>query len=68
MLSTLGCGSGITGSAEGKDIHLQRGCAKIVERVFEDVNDDGSVDRVKQVSTQVSVTILENDGTFTVLE
>ena len=53
---------------EGKDIHLQRGCAKIVERVFDDVNDDGSVDRVKQVSTQVSVTILENDGTFTVLE
>lgn len=68
LLSTLGCGSGITGSVEGKDIHLQRGCAKIVERVFDDVNDDGSVDRVKQVSTQVSVTILENDGTFTVLE
>lgn len=68
LLSTLGCGSGVTGTKEGRDMHLQRGCAQIVERQFEDVNDDGSVDLVKQMSTRVTVTILEQDGTFTVLK
>ncbi|MCR5837016.1 MAG: hypothetical protein K6G88_10965 [Lachnospiraceae bacterium] len=68
LLSTLGCGSGITGSEDNMDIHLQRGNARICEYSFEEVNEKGNVEAVTQRSTKVSVTILENDGTFTVLE
>jgi len=68
LLSTLGCGSGITGTAEDKDVHLQRGCAKIVKNTYQEENEDGSIDEVVRTSTQVSVTILENNGNITILE
>lgn len=55
-------------TAEDKDVHLQRGCAKIVKNTYQEENEDGSIDEVVRTSTQVSVTILENNGNITILE
>ncbi len=68
LLSTLGCGSGLTGTVEGKDIHLQRGCARIIKRTFDDMDESGNIEEVTQTSTQVSVTIIQNNGKIEVLE
>lgn len=68
LLSTLGCGSGLTGTKEGKDIHLQRGQAKTIKRTYDDIDENGNVEEVTQTSTQVSVTVIQDNGEITVLE
>lgn len=68
LLSTLGCGSGRTGSAENMDEHLQRGHARVEERKFEELDDKGQIVEVTQKSTKITVTILEQSGKFSILE
>lgn len=68
LLSTLGCGSGMTGSAENMDEHLQRGKAKVQIYKTEEEDDNGNTVVVTKKTTKITVTILEQSGKFTVLE
>ena len=68
LLSTLGCGSGKTGTAENMDEHLQRGKAKVQEYKSEEKDEKGDIVVVTKKTTKITVTILEQSGKFTVLE
>lgn len=73
LLATSGYGQGLTGSVETKDLHLQRGVAEVVEENHysdydADDYDDGGSETVTVVTrTQVTMRVLQNDGTLTVL-
>lgn len=70
LMATSGYGAGITGSEENHDVHLQRGVAEVIEESsFEpDPNDpDKEIERVTS-RTQVTMTVVENNGRITVLE
>lgn len=68
LLSTLGLGMGKTGCKENRDEHLQRGCARVQESKFIESDQDGNEMEVTQRSTKITVTVLEQDGTFSTLE
>ena len=73
LMAMSGCGQGLTGSLETKDLHLQRGVAEVVEHVDygeEDIEDDSdsSGKIVVTSSTQVMLTIIENSGKITTLK
>lgn len=64
MCAISGGGQGYCGSEEAGDLHLQRG---VVKRVKEDevvTDEDGKSKIVEHTRAAVSMTILENDGTF----
>lgn len=62
LLAVSGCGQGIAGT-EGKDIHLQRGIAKVVEESAAEETEDGdSVIEKVTTKTQITMCIIENSG------
>ena len=69
LLATSGGGQGITGSEETMDIHLQRGVAEVIEEG--EVEQRGTSDK-RQVRitsrTQITMSIVQNDGTITTLQ
>lgn len=64
LLAVSGCGQGLAGSKETRDLHLQRGNVKRVENTRYEPNGDGLKAIVTETSS-VCMTILENDGTIT---
>lgn len=68
LCAIAGGGQGLTGSAANHDLHLQRGVAKVV--VTSEVVDDGRGGKalVESSSTKICLTVIENDGSITVLE
>lgn len=70
LMATSGYGAGLTGSAENGDLHLQRGVAEVVEdTVYETNPSDPEKDIARVTSrTQVTMTVVQTDGTITVLE
>jgi len=70
LMATSGYGAGLTGSLENGDLHLQRGVAEVVEdQVYEADPSDPDKDVLRVTSrTQVTMTVVQNDGTITVLE
>lgn len=62
--NTLG---GVVGSKEKRNLHLQRGVAKLVEQSLFKQNEGGSTSEEVHVFTKVINTIIENDGTITEL-
>lgn len=69
LLATSGYGSGLTGSVERKDLHLQRGVSKIVEieTPKTDEDEDHTVINVNTCS-QIEVRVVENSGKITILK
>lgn len=69
LLAVSGSGQGMVGSPENKDVHLQRGCAKVVTRSEdrESENSDSMVE-ARISSTQIILNIIQNDGTITELK
>lgn len=69
LAATAGGGQGIVGTEEDHDIHLQRGVAKVVGESSVEVRDDGErmVEKLRTY-TRISLNIIENDGTITVLD
>ena len=61
-----GEGQGRAGE-EGKDLHLQRGVAEVVEDISYKEGDDGSEVMVVTSHTAISMTTIETDGTITTL-
>lgn len=71
LLATSGGGQGITGTEENGDIHLQRGVAEVIEEPEIEIAESGAKKK-RQVRintrTAVSMTIVQNNGTITVLK
>lgn len=70
LMATSGYGAGITGTEENHDVHLQRGVAEVIEEsVFEKDpnNPDKTIERVTS-RTQITMSVVENNGRITVLE
>ena len=65
-MATSGCGQGLTGSVETKDLHLQRGVAEVVEDVDygeDDFESENNSNRITVTSrTQVVLTVIESNG------
>lgn len=68
LCSIAGCGQGIVGSEDEKDLHLQRGSAKVVKTVTPKVDEKGNSILVESSFTKIMLTIIENTGEITVLE
>lgn len=69
LLAVSGCGQGLAGSIENKDLHLQRGCVKRVQN--SSIEPNGKNGGLKEVVTETSavcMTIVENDGTITTFD
>lgn len=66
LLATSGAGQGLTGT-DGIDLHLQRGVAEIVEESTIKDNPDGSAEVTVTTRTSITMSVVENDGTITVL-
>ncbi len=69
LMATSGVGQGLAGTL-GKDLHLQRGVAEVVEEsVYSPETEDSKLETVT-VTTRAKVTmsIIETDGEITVLE
>lgn len=69
LLATSGAGQGITGSEENNDIHLQRGVAKLIEdqQVETSANGEKCFARLT-TRTQITMTIVQNNGKIDVLQ
>ncbi len=64
LLSVCGVGSGIAGE-EGKDLHLQRGIAEVVEdKSTEQVEEGGKTKVVDKITTrtQIKMTLIQSNG------
>lgn len=71
LLATSGGGQGITGSEETLDIHLQRGVAEVIEEetLEKTVAGGKTKSHIRATTrTQISMTIVENNGRITVLQ
>jgi len=64
LCAISGGGQGYCGSEEEGDLHLQRGVVKTVKQDEVRKQEDGSTVIVEHSRSAVSMTILENDGTF----
>jgi hypothetical protein len=68
LMQTAGVGQGLAGEP-GIDAHLQRGVAEVVEESEYAEDEKGHVDSVKVLTrTKVTMSIIETNGTITVLE
>ena len=65
LLAVCGGGQGLVGSEEGRDLHLQRGVAKVVETGR--LEGEGKLVEKIKTSTRVELNIIENDGKITTL-
>ena len=69
LLAVTGGGQGKVGNEESKDLHLQRGVAKVVSKneiVTEE--ETGKMKEIVKSYTQISFNIVENDGTIRTLQ
>lgn len=69
LLATSGAGQGLTGSVETADLHLQRGVAEVIEEGEVEVSEEESTKIAKVTSrTQITMTVVQNDGTIVALQ
>lgn len=67
LCSIAGYGQGLAGSAEKKDLHLQRGVAKI-QKEMEVVDGKGdNKEVIERTYTKIVLNVIENDGTISTL-
>lgn len=67
LLAISGGGQGIVGTDENQDVHLQRGVARVVRTSNIAENGEKCVE-VEKSYTQITLNIIENDGSIKVLE
>lgn len=69
LMATSGAGQGLAGTP-GKDLHLQRGTAEVIEETEYKVDPNNPEKDIAVVTTRtkVSMQILETSGKYTVLE
>ena len=68
LLAVTGGGEGLSGNAEDRTLHLQRGVAKRVQSEDPVKNDDGKVQKLVQTTyTEIKLNIVENSGRITQL-
>lgn len=67
LLATSGAGQGLTGSVETGDLHLQRGVAEVIEEGEVVGTADGGKIANVTTRTQITMTVVQNDGTIVVL-
>lgn len=68
LCAVSGVGEGFNGSEETHDLHLQRGVAEIVEESKLEKNERGETVEVVSSHSQVTLTIIENNGKITELK
>lgn len=69
LCAISGGGQGIVGTEEEQDMHLQRGSVKVIEESSYNENDEGKTSsETVRTRTQISLCIIENDGSITVLQ
>lgn len=68
LCSIAGGGQGLTGSEETHDLHLQRGVAKVITDHVINTLADGKQECVESSYTKISLNVIQNDGSITVLE
>lgn len=74
MLAVSGGGQGMVGSEEKQDVHLQRGCAKVVTRSEirgqkeENAASSSMAVEIETSCTEITLNIIQNDGTITLLK
>ena len=67
LLAVAGGGQGLVGSNENQDVHLQRGVARVVKS--NSIIENGErLEDVEKSYTQITLHIIENDGSIKVLE
>lgn len=68
LMSTSGVGQGLAGT-EGKDLHLQRGCAQIVEdeEYIEPSSSNGEASVRVTSRTQITMKVIQTNGSITTL-
>lgn len=70
LLATSGGGQGLTGDEKSGDLHLQRGVAEVIEEPDFEVLGEGKNKKtnVRVTSrTQITMTVIQNDGTISKL-
>ena len=70
LLATSGAGQGLTGNVQTRDLHLQRGVAEVIEdNCIEVVGEGKNAKAQLRVTsrTQITMTVVQNDGTITKL-
>ena len=67
LLAIAGGGQGIVGTDENRDVHLQRGVARVVKTSNISENGEKYV-HLEKSYTQITLNIIENDGSIKVLE
>ena len=68
LLAVTGGGEGLSGSAEDRTLHLQRGVAKRVQSEDPVKDDDGKARKIVQTTyTEIKLNIVENSGRITQL-
>ncbi|WP_113675869.1 DUF6094 domain-containing protein [Vallitalea guaymasensis] len=69
LLAVCGCTSSYRmGTDENSDVHLQRGKVDMVEHSTFETKDNGAVVETVTSSAHTKLTIIENDGTITILD
>lgn len=74
LAATAGGGQGIVGSEDSRDVHLQRGVAKVIEESeYMENDEEGSGSNPMMYEkvtsrTQITLNIIENNGDITVLK
>jgi len=68
LLATSGGGQGLTGNESNRDLHLQRGVAEVIEEGEVTVKGEGKNAQTQAIvttRTQVTMTVIQNDGMIT---
>lgn len=68
LCAIAGGGHGLTGSKQTHDLHLQRGVAKVLTDQQITKKENGQTEMIESSYTKISLNIIENDGTISVLE
>lgn len=68
LCAISGGGQGYCGSEENGDLHLQRGVVKTIKEDELTTNEKGESIIVEHTRSAISMTVLENDGTFHLLK
>lgn len=67
LLAVSGGGQGLVGSEEKRDLHLQRGVVKVVEKSEYRETEKGKMTEVVTQYSQISYNLVENNGRITIL-
>ncbi len=68
LLAVSGAGQGLVGKEESRDLHLQRGVAKINKRSEYMTDENGKLKEIETSYPQINFNLIEADGKITTLQ